>query len=64
MKKKSKSLSAVLLVLVISVIVALAFACFRGFVLFGYEFKSFGKVLTKGLRSSGWSFCCYGDSRR
>lgn len=53
MKKKSKSLSAVLLVLVISVIVALAFACFRGFVLFGYEFKSFGKVLTKGLDLQG-----------
>lgn len=53
MKKKSKSLSAVLLVLLISIIVALAFACFRGFYLFGYEFKSFEKVLTKGLDLQG-----------
>ena len=51
MKKKSKS--SVLFVLIVAVIGFLAFAGFKGFILGGYEFKSFDKVITKGLDLQG-----------
>lgn len=51
MKKKGKS-SAVLIV-IIAVIGLLAFAGFKGFVLGGWEFKSFDKVITRGLDLQG-----------
>jgi len=51
MKKKSKS--SALLILIIAVIGLLAFAGFKGFVLGGYEFKSFDKVITRGLDLQG-----------
>ncbi len=51
MKKKSKS--SALLVLIIAVIGFLAFAGFKGFVLGGWEFKSFDKVITRGLDLQG-----------
>lgn len=51
MKKKSKS--SALFILIIAVIGFLAFAGFRGFVLSGWEFKSFDKVITRGLDLQG-----------
>ena len=51
MKKKSKS--SALFILIIAVIGLLAFAGFKGFVLGGYEFKSFDKVITRGLDLQG-----------
>ncbi len=51
MKKKSKS--SVLFVLIVAVIGFFAFAGLKGFVLCGYEFKSFNKVITKGLDLQG-----------
>ena len=51
MKKKGKK-SAVL-ILIIAVIGLLAFAGFKGFVIGGYEFKSFNKVITRGLDLQG-----------
>lgn len=51
MKKKGKS--SALLILIIAVIGFLAFAGFKGFVLAGWEFKSFDKVITRGLDLQG-----------
>lgn len=51
MKKKSKSM--LLFVIIAAVICIFAFAGFKGFVLCGYEFKSFDKVITKGLDLQG-----------
>ncbi|BCZ47124.1 protein translocase subunit SecD [Clostridium gelidum] len=51
MKKKSKSTA--LFILIIAVIGVLAFAGFKGFVIGGYEFKSFDKVITRGLDLQG-----------
>ena len=51
MKKKSKS--SALFILIIAVIGFLAFAGFKGFVVGGYEFKSFDKVITRGLDLQG-----------
>jgi protein-export SecD/SecF family membrane protein len=51
MKRKSKS--SALLVLIIAVIGFLAFAGFKGFVLGGWQFKSFDKVITRGLDLQG-----------
>lgn len=51
MKKKGKS--SALLILIIAVIGLLAFAGFKGFILGGYEFKSFDKVITRGLDLQG-----------
>ncbi|WP_270563388.1 protein translocase subunit SecD [Clostridium beijerinckii] len=51
MKRKSKS--SALLILIIAVIGLLAFAGFKGFVLGGWEFKSFDKVITRGLDLQG-----------
>lgn len=51
--KKTKGKSAALLVLIIAVIGFLAFAGFKGFVIGGYEFKPFDKVLTRGLDLQG-----------
>lgn len=51
MKRKGKSTA--LFILVIAVIGLLAFTGFKGFVLGGYEFKSFDKVLTRGLDLQG-----------
>jgi preprotein translocase subunit SecD/SecD/SecF fusion protein len=51
MKKKGKS-SAILIAIIV-VIGLLAFAGFKGFVLGGWEFKSFDKVITRGLDLQG-----------
>ncbi|EHI99311.1 protein-export membrane protein SecD [Clostridium sp. DL-VIII] len=51
MKKKGKS-SAILIAIIV-VIGLLAFAGFKGFVLGGWEFKSFNKVITRGLDLQG-----------
>ena len=51
MKKKGKSTA--LFILIIAVIGVLAFAGFKGFVIGGYEFKSFDKVITRGLDLQG-----------
>jgi len=51
MKKKGKSTA--LFILIIAVIGMLAFAGFKGFVIGGYEFKSFDKVITRGLDLQG-----------
>ena len=51
--KKTKGKSAALLVVIVAVIGFLAFAGFKGFVIGGYEFKSFDKVLTRGLDLQG-----------
>lgn len=51
MKKKSKS--SAILISIIVVIGFLAFAGFKGFVLGGWEFKSFDKVITRGLDLQG-----------
>jgi preprotein translocase subunit SecD len=51
MKKKGKS--SVLLIVIIAVIGLLAFAGFKGFVIGSYEFKSFDKVITRGLDLQG-----------
>ena len=51
MKKKSKSIA--LFVVIIAVIGFLAFAGFKGFVVGGYEVKSFDKVITRGLDLQG-----------
>ena len=53
MKKRSKSSSIVLLILIIAAIGLSAFACFRGFVIGGYRFKSFNDAITKGLDLQG-----------
>ncbi|WP_315073961.1 protein translocase subunit SecD [uncultured Clostridium sp.] len=51
MKKKGKS--SAILIAIIAVIGLLAFAGFKGFVLGGWEFKSFDKVITRGLDLQG-----------
>jgi len=51
MKKKGKS--SAIFILIIVVIGFLAFAGFKGFVIGGYEFKSFDKVITRGLDLQG-----------
>jgi preprotein translocase subunit SecD len=51
MKKKGKSTA--LFIFIIAVIGFLAFAGFKGFVIGGYEFKSFDKVITRGLDLQG-----------
>lgn len=53
MKKRSKSSSLVLLFVIIAAIILSAFACFRGFVIGGYQFKSFNDAITKGLDLQG-----------
>ena len=53
MKKRSKSSSIVLLILIIAAIGLSAFAGFRGFVIGGYRFKSFNDAITKGLDLQG-----------
>jgi preprotein translocase subunit SecD len=51
MKRKGKS--SAILILIIAVIGFLAFAGFKGFVLGGWELKSFDKVITRGLDLQG-----------
>lgn len=51
MKKKGKS--SALLILIVFLIGLLAFAGFKGVTLFGWQFKSFDKVITKGLDLQG-----------
>ncbi|AQS01045.1 protein translocase subunit SecD [Clostridium saccharobutylicum] len=51
MKKKGKSLS--IFIVIIAAILFFAFAGFKGFVLGGWEFKSFDKVITRGLDLQG-----------
>jgi len=51
MKKKGKS--SAIFILIVVVIGFLAFAGFKGFVIGGYEFKSFDKVITRGLDLQG-----------
>lgn len=51
MKKKGKS--SALFILIIAVIGFLAFAGFKGFILAGWEVKSFDKVITRGLDLQG-----------
>ena len=53
MKGRSKSKSLTLFVLCIIAIISLAFAGFKGFVVAGWEFKSFDKAITKGLDLQG-----------
>lgn len=52
-KSKHKRKSAIIFTLFIIAILALAFAGFKGFEIAGYEFKSFDKVVTKGLDLQG-----------
>ncbi|ATD55343.1 protein translocase subunit SecD [Clostridium chauvoei] len=52
-KGKSKSKSSIILVLCVIAIFSLAFAGFKGFKVAGWEFKSFDKVITKGLDLQG-----------
>ena len=51
MKKKGKK--SAIFILIIAVIGLLAFAGFKGFIIGGYEFKSFDKVITRGLDLQG-----------
>lgn len=51
MKKKGKSLS--LFIVIVVAILFLAFAGFKGFVVGAWEFKSFDKVITRGLDLQG-----------
>lgn len=51
MKKKGKS--SALLIAIVALIGILAFVGFKGFVLFGWEFKSFNKAITRGLDLQG-----------
>ena len=53
MKGRSKSKSLTLFILCIVAIISLAFAGFKGFVVAGWEFKSFDKAITKGLDLQG-----------
>lgn len=52
-KSKHKLKSAIIFIVFIIAIFALAFAGFKGFEIAGYEFKSFDKVVTKGLDLQG-----------
>lgn len=51
MKKKGKS--SALLIAIVALIGILAFVGFKGFTLFGWEFKSFNKAITRGLDLQG-----------
>ena len=51
MKKKGKS--SALLIAIVALIGILAFVGFKGFTLFGWEFKSFDKAITRGLDLQG-----------
>ena len=53
MKGRSKSKSLTLFLLCVVAIISLAFAGFKGFVVAGWEFKSFNKAITKGLDLQG-----------
>ena len=53
MKGRSKSKSLTLFLLCVVAIISLAFAGFKGFVVAGWEFKSFDKAITKGLDLQG-----------
>ena len=50
---KTKSRSTVLFILSFIVIVFLALTGFKGFEIGGWEFKNFGKTITKGLDLQG-----------
>jgi len=50
---KHKRKSGIIFTLLIIAIIALAFSGFKGFEIAGYEFKSFDKVVTKGLDLQG-----------
>lgn len=52
-KHKHKRKSAIIFILCIVAIVSLAFSCFKGFEIAGFEFKSFDNVITKGLDLQG-----------
>lgn len=52
-KSKSKSRSSIIFILCVVAIFSLAFAGFKGFEIAGWEFKSFDKVITRGLDLQG-----------
>lgn len=52
-KNKHKRKSAIIFILCVIAIFSLAFTGFKGFEIAGYEFKSFDKVITKGLDLQG-----------
>ncbi|MGL5380717.1 protein translocase subunit SecD [Clostridium sp.] len=52
-KSKSKGRSSILFILCVVAIFSLAFAGFKGFEIAGWEFKSFDKVITRGLDLQG-----------
>lgn len=52
-KSKHKRKSAIIFILCVIAIFSLAFTGFKGFEIAGYEFKSFDKVITKGLDLQG-----------
>lgn len=52
-RSKSKSKSSILFVLCVVVIMSLAFVCFNGFEIAGWEVKSFNNAITKGLDLQG-----------
>lgn len=52
-KSKHKRKSALIFILCVIAIFSLAFTGFKGFKIAGYEFKSFDKVITKGLDLQG-----------
>lgn len=52
-KTKHKRKSSVIFILCVIAIFSLAFSGFKGFEIAGYEFKSFDKVITKGLDLQG-----------
>lgn len=52
-RSKSKSKSSILFVLCVVVIMSLAFIGFNGFEIAGWEVKSFGNAITKGLDLQG-----------
>ncbi|MBB6621927.1 protein translocase subunit SecD [Clostridium gasigenes] len=52
-KHKHKRKSAIIFILCVVAIFSLAFIGFKGFKIAGYEFKSFDKVITKGLDLQG-----------
>lgn len=52
-KNKLKRKSAIIFILFVIAIFSLALAGFKGFEIAGYEFKSFDKVITKGLDLQG-----------
>lgn len=52
-KSKQKRKSAIIFTIFVIAIISLAFLGFRGLTIGGYEFKSFDKVITKGLDLQG-----------